>query len=94
MIVRLIDIDYESFILLLGAAGAGAAFLLNQAKFFLLLKHVKQAIGYWLNFDPFRLLWIMDERTPMELNWRLSKAFLSKCFIAQKSPHSNSSEMV
>merc|ERR1712130_241812 len=28
---RLIDIDYESFILLLAAAGAGAAFFLNQA---------------------------------------------------------------
>ena len=29
---RLIDIDYEPFILLLAAAGAGAAFFLNQAK--------------------------------------------------------------
>ena len=46
MIVRLIDIDYESFILLLGAAGAGAAFLLNQAKFFLLLKYLNKEVGY------------------------------------------------
>ena len=74
MIVRLIDIDYESFILLLGAAGAGAAFLLNQAKFFLL--HLNKEIGYWLNFDSFRQSWIMDEKAPIELNCRLSKAFL------------------
>ena len=31
-IFRLIDIDFEPFILLLAAAGAGAAFFLNQAK--------------------------------------------------------------